>query len=357
MKCVTVLGARPQFVKAAPVSAAMIDAGTDEVLVHTGQHFDYEMSQVFFDELNIPEPKYNLAISGGLHGRMTGRMLEAVEEVIEKERPDCVLVYGDTNSTLSGSLAAAKLHVPVAHMEAGIRSYNKNMPEEINRILTDHVSSLLLCPSETAVENLKKEGINDGVMMVGDVMADAANLANSIVQDNPTYLPPIEGFDWEQGYDLLTLHRAENTDEKSRIDSIFGALNEIKNPLIFPVHPRTRDTIAKANVFLSDNIIICEPLSYLSMTALMNGASRVFTDSGGLQKEAYWAHKPCITLREETEWVETLDDNANQLVGADAQLILAAVEKTNQVSFKSALYGDGNSAPRCVSAINELFQK
>jgi len=357
MKCVTVLGARPQFVKAAPVSAAMIDAGIDEMLVHTGQHFDYEMSQVFFDELNIPEPKYNLAISGGSHGRMTGRMLEAVEAVIEKEIPDCVLVYGDTNSTLSGALAATKLHVPVAHMEAGIRSYNKNMPEEINRILTDHVSSLLLCPSETAVENLKKEGINDGVMMVGDVMADAANLANSIVKNNSNYLPSIEGFDWEQGYDLLTLHRAENTDEKSRIDSIFGALNEIKTPLIFPVHPRTRDAIAKANVFLSDNIIICEPLSYLSMTALMNGASRVFTDSGGLQKEAYWAHKPCITLREETEWPETLDDNANQLVGADAQLILAAVEKTNQVSFKSALYGDGNSASRCVLAINELFQK
>ena len=357
MKCVTVLGARPQFVKAAPVSAAMIDAGIDEALVHTGQHFDYEMSQVFFDELNIPEPKYNLAISGGSHGRMTGRMLEAVEAVIDKESPDCVLVYGDTNSTLSGSLAAAKLHVPVAHMEAGIRSYNKNMPEEINRILTDHVSSLLLCPSDTAVVNLQKEGIGDGVMMVGDVMADAANLANSIVKNNSNYLPSIEGFDWEQGYDLLTLHRAENTDEKSRIDSIFGALNEIKTPLIFPVHPRTRDAIAKANVFLSDNIIICEPLSYLSMTALMNGASRVFTDSGGLQKEAYWAQKPCITLREETEWPETLDDNANQLVGADAQLILAAVEKTNQVSFKSALYGDGNSASRCVSAINELFQK
>ena len=207
------------------------------------------------------------------------------------------------------------------------------------------------------MENLTKEGINDGVMMVGEVMADAANLANSIVKNNSNYLPSIEGFDWEQAYDLLTLHRAENTDEKSRLDSIFGALNEIKTPLIFPVHPRTRDAIAKANVFLSDNIIICEPLSYLSMTALMNGASRVFTDSGGLQKEAYWAHKPCITLREETEWVETLDDNANQLVGSDDQLILAAVEKTNQVSFKSALYGDGNSAPRCVSAMNELFQK
>ncbi|MDC0200892.1 UDP-N-acetylglucosamine 2-epimerase (non-hydrolyzing) [Verrucomicrobia bacterium] len=357
MKCVTVLGARPQFVKAAPVSAAMIDAGTDEVLVHTGQHFDYEMSQVFFDELNIPEPKYNLAISGGSHGRMTGRMLEAVEAVIEKERPDCILVYGDTNSTLSGSLAAAKLHVPVAHMEAGIRSYNKNMPEEINRILTDHVSSLLLCPSDTAVVNLQKEGINDGVMMVGDVMADAAMLANRIVKDDPDYLPKIEGFDWDQGYDLLTLHRAENTDKKSRIESIFEALNNIENPLIFPIHPRTRNEIAKADIFLADNIITCEPLSYLSMTALMNRALRVFTDSGGLQKEAYWAQKPCITLREETEWIETLKDNANQLVGANTQLILEAVEKSNSATFQSALYGDGNSAPRCVSAINELFQK
>ena len=357
MKCVTVLGARPQFVKAAPVSAAMIEAGTDEILVHTGQHFDYEMSQVFFDELNIPEPKYNLAISGGSHGRMTGRMLEAVEAVIEKERPDCILVYGDTNSTLSGSLAAAKLHVPVAHMEAGIRSYNKNMPEEINRILTDHVSSLLLCPSDTAVVNLQKEGINDGVMMVGDVMADAAMLANRIVKDDPDYLPKIEGFDWDQGYDLLTLHRAENTDKKSRIESIFEALNNIENPLIFPIHPRTRNEIAKADIFLADNIITCEPLSYLSMTALMNRALRVFTDSGGLQKEAYWAQKPCITLREETEWIETLKDNANQLVGANTQLILEEVEKSNSAIFQSALYGDGNSAPRCVSAINELFQK
>ncbi len=357
MKCVTVLGARPQFVKAAPVSAAMIEAGTDEILVHTGQHFDYEMSQVFFDELNIPEPKYNLAISGGSHGRMTGRMLEAVEAVIEKERPDCILVYGDTNSTLSGSLAAAKLHVPVAHMEAGIRSYNKNMPEEINRILTDHVSSLLLCPSDTAVVNLQKEGINDGVMMVGDVMADAAMLANRIVKDDPDYLPKIEGFDWDQGYDLLTLHRAENTDKKSRIESIFEALNNIENPLIFPIHPRTWNEIAKADIFLADNIITCEPLSYLSMTALMNRALRVFTDSGGLQKEAYWAQKPCITLREETEWIETLKDNANQLVGANTQLILEAVEKSNSAIFQSALYGDGNSAPRCVSAINELFQK
>ena len=357
MKCVTVLGARPQFVKAAPVSAAMIEAGTDEILVHTGQHFDYEMSQVFFDELNIPEPKYNLAISGGSHGRMTGRMLEAVEAVIEKERPDCILVYGDTNSTLSGSLAAAKLHVPVAHMEAGIRSYNKNMPEEINRILTDHVSSLLLCPSDTAVVNLQKEGINDGVMMVGDVMADAAMLANRIVKDDPDYLPKIEGFDWDQGYDLLTLHRAENTDKKSRIESKFEALNNIENPLIFPIHPRTRNEIAKADIFLADNIITCEPLSYLSMTALMNRALRVFTDSGGLQKEAYWAQKPCITLREETEWIETLKDNANQLVGANTQLILEAVEKSDSAIFQSALYGDGNSAPRCVSAINELFQK
>ena len=357
MKCVTVLGARPQFVKAAPVSAAMIDAGIDEILVHTGQHFDYEMSQVFFDELNIPEPKYNLAISGGLHGRMTGRMLEAVEAVIDKESPDCVLVYGDTNSTLSGSLAATKLHVPVAHMEAGIRSYNKNMPEEINRILTDHVSSLLLCPSDTAVENLRKEGIDDGVMMVGDVMADSAMLANRIVKDDPAYLPSIEGFDWGQDFDLLTLHRAENTDEKSRIESIFEALNNIENPLIFPVHPRTQNEIAKADIFLAENIITCEPLSYLSMTALMNRASRVFTDSGGLQKEAYWAQKPCITLREETEWIETLKDNANQLVGADTQLILGAVEKSNHATFQPALYGDGNSAPRCVFAINELFQK
>jgi UDP-GlcNAc3NAcA epimerase len=355
MKCLTVVGARPQFVKVAPVSVAMIEAEVDEILLHTGQHYDYEMSQVFFDELGIPSPKYNLEIAGGAHGQMTGRMLEGIERVIIDELPDCVLVYGDTNSTLAGALAAAKLHVPVAHVEAGLRSFNRKMPEEINRVLTDHISTLLLCPSQTAVNHLCSEGITKGVLLVHDVMADAAKHARRIVEDDEGYLPAIDGFDWGSEFNLLTLHRAENTDVLGRLQAIFTALNRSNQPIIFPVHPRTKKIISETGLHLDDHITMVEPFGYLSMAAVTERCSRVLTDSGGLQKEAYWARKPCITLRDETEWVETLEGGANQITGADTERILAALENTGELQFEDGLYGDGNAARRCVSVIKELI--
>ncbi len=356
MKCVTIIGARPQFIKAAPMSAAMINAELNETLIHTGQHYDYEMSQVFFDELNIPPPKYNLNISGGSHAQMTAEMLRALEEVIIQEEPNFVLVYGDTNSTLSGALAAAKIHTPVVHMEAGLRSFNKKMPEEINRILTDHLSSLLLCPSETAIENLNNEGINSGVVDVGDIMVDAANKAQAIVQNNNSYLPKVENFDFLNAFDLLTLHRAENTDDDSRLRAIFEALSFADRPILFPIHPRTKKIIAEHGIELPELVKLCEPLSYLMMASILNRVSNVITDSGGLQKEAYWVGKPCITLRDETEWVETLEGGANRLVGADKEKIIDALKSRDKISFSEHLYGDGNAASSSVKAMMDFFQ-
>ena len=356
MKCVTIIGARPQFIKAAPVSAAMIESGLDEILIHTGQHYDYEMSQVFFDELKIPPPRYNLDISGGSHAQMTGQMLESIEAVIIKESPDFVLVYGDTNSTLAGSLAASKIHVPVVHMEAGLRSFNKKMPEEVNRILTDHISALLLCPSDTAISNLKNEGIVEGVLAVGDIMADAAKQALKIVSNTENYLPKVADFNFENEFDLLTLHRAENTDDESKIRDIFKAFEHAKRPILFPIHPRTRKKIADLAISLPNQITTCEPFSYLSMASVLALSTNVFTDSGGLQKEAYWAKKPCITLREETEWVETLTGEANRLVGTDQKKIISSFELNEDIQFSDSLYGDGNSAPACVTAMINYFK-
>ena len=357
MKCVTIIGARPQFIKAAPMSSAMISAGLEEVLIHTGQHFDYEMSQVFFDELNIPPPKYNLDISGGSHAEMTGQMVIGVENKILKEKPDFVLVYGDTNSTLSGGLAAAKIHIPVVHMEAGIRSFNKRMPEEINRILTDHVSSLLLCPSETAIANLKNEGINRGVLNVGDIMADAAKKARNIVFGDNSFLPRLEGFNFTEKFDLLTLHRAENTDDELRMGNIIDALSRTDRPTLFPIHPRTKKKINDLNIVLPEKVTICEPLSYLSMASVLHSSTKVLTDSGGLQKEAYWAKKPCITLRDETEWVETLNGGANTLVGSETEKIVNSIHSISEIEFSDNLYGDGNSASTSVDAIIDFFSK
>ena len=356
MKCITIIGARPQFIKAAPMSSAMISAGLEEVLIHTGQHFDNEMSQVFFDELKIPHPKYNLGISGGSHAQMTGQMLESIEEVIIEESPDFVLVYGDTNSTLAGSLAASKIHVPVVHMEAGLRSFNKKMPEEVNRILTDHISALLLCPSDTAISNLKNEGIEEGVLEVGDIMADASKQALKIISNTENYLPNVADFNFENEFDLLTLHRAENTDDESKIRDIFKAFEHAKRPILFPIHPRTRKKIAELAISLPNQITICEPFGYLSMASVLALSANVFTDSGGLQKEAYWAKKPCITLREETEWVETLACGANRLVGTDQEKIISSFELNEGIQFSDSLYGDGNSAPVCVTAIMNYFK-
>lgn len=308
----TVVGARPQFVKAAPVSAALARAGLREVLVHTGQHFDENMSDQFFSELGIPAPAHHLGVHSLGHGAMTGRMLEAIEAIVVAEKPDWMLVYGDTNSTLAGALAAAKLHVPVAHVEAGLRSFNRRMPEEVNRVLTDHVSALLLCPTATAVENLRREGIETGVHAVGDVMFDATLMAAKLSRARSSVL---ERHGLAAGkYAAATIHRAENTDDPERFARILAWLEDAARdrPVAMAVHPRTRALIERAG-WRPDRIVLLPPLGYLDMTQLASNAAAVFTDSGGLQKEAYFHRVPCVTLRDETEWVETIEAGWNRL--------------------------------------------
>lgn len=351
MKIVTVVGARPQFIKAAAVSRVIRSdyvGQIDEVLVHTGQHYDDNMSKVFFDELGIPHPKYNLEISGGQHGAMTGRMLESVENVLLQEKPDWLLIYGDTNSTLAGALAAAKLHIPVAHVEAGLRSFNMRMPEEVNRIIADRVSSLLFCPTEAAVSNLKSEGVNRGVHNVGDVMYDVALFYRDRAQQNSTVL---QTFGLTPGaFALATCHRAENTDAPLRLRSILSALAEIATqlPVVLPLHPRTRKLISDYGLeHLLGKLTITEPLSFLDMVALEQASRLILTDSGGVQKEAFFYGIPCITMRDETEWVETVDLGWNQLVGATTPSILSAVNEMLQTPPKSVSakpYGTGRAA-------------
>lgn len=312
-KIITVVGARPQFIKAAPVSRALSElGGFDEILIHTGQHFDASMSDVFFSELDIPKPGYNLEVNSLGHGAMTGRMLEKIEEVLLAEKPDLVLVYGDTNSTIAGALAAVKLHIPVAHVEAGLRSFNRRMPEEINRVMADHVSDLLLCPTAVAVANLAKEGITDGVHHVGDVMYDVAIEAVRRAQDRSQILDRL-GLA-ARTYAVATIHRAENTDDPERFSRIVTWLAEAAEdrPIVIPAHPRTRKLLEGARDRLL-HVRLVEPLGYLDMAWLTSNASAVFTDSGGLQKEAYFHRVPCVTLRDETEWVETLDAGWNRL--------------------------------------------
>lgn len=313
MRILTVVGARPQFIKAAPVTRAFCDdKRVEEILVHTGQHFDPGMSEVFFEELSIPKPRYNLEVNGGGHGQMTGRMLEALEPVVESERPDLILIYGDTNSTLAGALVAAKLHVPVAHVEAGLRSFNRRMPEEINRVLADHVSEWLFCPTSAAVRNLAAEGITDGVCHVGDVMYDATLYASERARERSDILDRLRIADGE--FATATVHRAENTDDPCRLTEILAWLRErgAEHRIVLPLHPRTRQRVQSAGIAL-DGLLITEPLGYLDMTRLLDGAAAVYTDSGGLQKEAYFHRKPCVTLRDETEWVETVECGWNRL--------------------------------------------
>ena len=351
MKILTVVGARPQFIKAAAISRIIRDQysnSIEEIIVHTGQHHDENMSQIFFDELDIPKPKFNLEISGGGHGAMTGKMLEGIERILLQERPDCLLIYGDTNSTLAGAISAAKLHIPVAHVEAGLRSFNMRMPEEVNRILSDRISTLLFCPTKTAVENLSAEGIKNGVYQVGDVMHDVALFYREKAQKNSRILNAL-GLT-NKGFALATCHRAENTDDPHRLASILEAFAEIAKdlPLVLPLHPRTKKLIAENNLssFLGA-IVITDPLPFLDMIALEQGAKMILTDSGGVQKEAFFYNTPCITLRDETEWVETVSLGWNQLVGADTRAIIRAVEKIsttpNPVS-QNMPYGNGDAS-------------
>jgi UDP-GlcNAc3NAcA epimerase len=352
MKVVTIIGARPQFVKAATVSRELKKSGIEELLVHTGQHYDHNMSQVFFDEMEIPHPHYNLEISGLNHGAMTGRMLEKIEEVLLKEKPDYVLVYGDTNSTLAGALAAVKLHIPVAHVEAGLRSFEMKMPEEVNRILTDRISKILFCPTQTAINNLKLEGFDNfdcKVVLAGDVMFDAVNYYQSKIETHATVIQTqqLEG----KPFVLATLHRAENTNDPIRLKSICEAFNEINQEanIVLPLHPRTKAFLESNHIPLHAHII--EPVGYFDMLALLKNCQLVMTDSGGLQKEAYFFGKFCITLRDQTEWVELVEAGANVIAGATKENIVAQFKANYQrpIKVKEGLYGDGHAAATMVS--------
>jgi UDP-GlcNAc3NAcA epimerase len=349
MKVMTIVGARPQLIKAAAVSRELRKRHT-EILVHTGQHYDYQMSGIFFEGLEMPEPEVNLAVGSGCHGAQTGAMLEKIEKLILSERPDWVLVYGDTNSTLAGALAASKLSVPLVHVEAGLRSFNRRMPEEINRVVTDHLSNLLLCPSETAVRHLEAEGISKNVYVVGDVMLDILNWVRPKVESRRSYL--LEQFGVRQGsYLLATVHRSENTDDVNRLTEILSAFNALNEPILFPVHPRTRKAISQAKCEIAPHVKLIDPMGYLDMMTITSSARRVLTDSGGLQKEAYWLKVPCLTLRNETEWVETVEARWNHLVGSDSERIVEAVRTFEPSSVHPSLYGDGKAAARSVELL------
>jgi UDP-GlcNAc3NAcA epimerase len=359
MTVVSIVGARPQFIKAAAVSRVLrAEPGVREVLVHTGQHYDDNMSRVFFEELEIPEPDYHLGIGGGTHGQNTGRMLEAIEGVLLKEMPDWVLVYGDTDSTLAAALAAVKLHVPVAHVEAGLRSFNRRMPEEINRVLTDHAADLLFAPTETAVKNLLREGVpEDRIHLVGDVMYDAALYYGARAERESRVLERL-GLH-PKGYVLATVHRAENTDDPERLGAILEALAEVHRelPVIFPVHPRTRKR-AEAFGFgrYLERVLAVEPVGYLDMVMLEKNARLIATDSGGVQKEAFFYRVPCVTLREETEWVELVELGWNRLVPPSSpHFVIESVLGSLHGSGREAdPYGGGRAAQRVAQILLEV---
>lgn len=355
MNILTIVGARPQFIKAAPVSRALRPRHS-EVLVHTGQHYDANMSDIFFAELGSAEPDINLGIGSGSHGQQTGRMLMAIEEVLLAQRPDWVLVYGDTNSTLAGALAAVKLDVPVAHVEAGLRSFNRAMPEEHNRVLTDHCADLLFCPTQTAVDLLRAEGVTSGVHLVGDVMVDVLRQHASLARQRSTVLARL-GLA-RQGYLLATVHRPYNTDAPNNLRAIFAAFGEIAlrsgRPVVLPLHPRTRGQMAALSLAAPDGVRLIEPVGYLDMLALEQDAALILTDSGGIQKEAYTFGVPCVTLRPETEWVETVQAGWNMVVGADrAAIVQAATERWWPDGAPPPLFGDGHAAQRIVALLEQ----
>lgn len=351
MKVVTVVGARPQFIKAAAVSPLLRKVAT-EIIVHTGQHYDFNMSDIFFEELQLPKPDYNLGIGSGPHGAQTGRMLEAIEAVLMKEKPDWVLVYGDTNSTLAGALAAVKLHIRVGHVEAGLRSFNREMPEEINRILTDHASDLLFAPTKTAMDNLANEGLSSRAVLVGDVMADV------LFQIQPKLKGAQEVLGrWgvQPGkYVLLTLHRPSNVDDPERLRQILLALSKLEEPVLFPIHPRTRERIREfdlSTIVEARPFKCVSPLGYGEMLVAEANARVILTDSGGVQKEAYLLSVPCVTLREETEWVETVEVGCNHLLGRDFKNLQSVVSQQILPAVHPSLFGDGDAAERVVDTL------
>ncbi len=357
MKIVTIVGARPQFIKAAVVSAAL-KGKADEVIVHTGQHYDKNMSDIFFEELNIPKPAYNLGVGSGSHGRQTGEMLAKIEDVILKEKPDVLMVYGDTNSTLAGALAASKLHIPVAHVEAGLRSYNMRMPEEQNRVLTDHISTWLFCPTQTSVDNLKKEGLVKGVSVTGDVMLDSVLHFLDLAKKNPEKMKIFETLGiTPKLYRLATLHRAETTEGGlPAIVKIFSAFEQLPQKVVLPIHPRTRPLAEQAIREQGfQNILLIDPVGYLEMLLLTSNACQVLTDSGGLQKEAWFMEVPCVTLRQETEWVETLEGNWNILASLETDDILQKALRTlvDVSAHKKMPFGDGNASGKIAAMLTE----
>lgn len=348
MKILTILGARPQFIKAGSVSREIAKhTEIQEVIVHTGQHYDTNMSDIFFDEMKIPKPDYNLGIGGKSHGAMTGQMIEKIEEVALKESPDWIMVYGDTNSTLAGGIVASKLHIKLAHIEAGLRSFNMRMPEEVNRILTDRVSNILFCPTQTAIDNLLNEGYDKLDIQIensGDVMQDGAVFYQQYAEKPSVELPA--------KFILATVHRAENTDDTSKLSEIIDALNEINKttPIVLPIHPRTRNLIQKNN--LNVDFTMIDPVGYLNMVWLISNSEMILTDSGGLQKEAFFFGKSCITMREETEWVELIENNYNILVGSDKTKILNAYKSHKfEHDFSKNLYGGGTASNNIITAL------
>jgi UDP-N-acetylglucosamine 2-epimerase len=363
---ISIVGARPQFIKAAAVSRAIAEHNRKfpeypiaEKTIHTGQHYDGLMSGVFFEQLEIRKPDYNLCVGSGTHGKQTARMLEEIERILITEAPAFIIVYGDTNSTLSGALAAAKLQIPIAHVEAGLRSFNRRMPEEVNRVLTDHVSDILLCPTETAVANLTSEGISEGVYLAGDVMYDSlclyAKKAKAIEHKTLKQL----GLE-SKSYYLATVHRAENTDDGNCLQDIFDALDKIsstKYPVVLSLHPRTRQKISEGNVVAGESIRIIPPVPYLEMMTLETNARAILTDSGGVQKEAYWLKVPCITLRNETEWSETVDSGWNVLAGPNYKRIVQAVEQaeSHPNRYENLIYGNGHCAKQICRILLKSF--
>jgi UDP-GlcNAc3NAcA epimerase len=382
IKLVTIVGARPQFIKAGAVTRAIqrynqkrpYPQRLQEILFHTGQHYDYLMDRVFFEELKLPKPDYHLGVGSGSHAKQTGMMMERIEAVLKKEKPMVVMVCGDTNSTLAGALAAAKLNIPVAHVEAGLRSYNRTMPEEINRLLTDHLSTLLFCPTAHAVQNLLKEGIKDGkgrvVKKVGDVMYDSilyysevAEKKSTILKDLNLYFSTPNSELKTQNYYLATIHRAENTDDPWRLKSILKALNEIgrNTPVVLPLHPRTKKMIETHHLFFEfKNIKFIKPVSYLNMLQVEKNAKAILTDSGGIQKEAYWLKVPCFTLRDETEWVETVQSGWNTLVEAETKKIIEEVKnlkKERLLKNRAKVFGDGKASEKIIEGVMSYFQR
>jgi UDP-GlcNAc3NAcA epimerase len=348
MKILTVIGARPQFIKAAAVSRLIRkDPFFEEILLHTGQHYDSNMSGIFFEELGIPEPRYNLEVGSGSHAVQTGTMLQGIEEVILKEKPDWTLVYGDTNSTLAGALASVKLKVPVAHVEAGLRSFNRDMPEEINRIVTDRISDLLFAPTQTAIGNLEHEGLANISIFTGDVMYDSVLYYREKMGVHPQ-AHFVDGI--PERYYLATIHRAENTDNPSNLEKILQAFSQTDEPVVLPVHPRTRKVISGI-ITIPSNVILTDPVGYKEMLWLTHGAIKVLTDSGGLQKEAYFLGVPCITLRNETEWAETVHDNWNIITGCDINKIIHAIHQPYPAVHQKREFGDGHAAEKILSAL------